>query len=217
MHLYTVKGCDTLVVELLLQQYPVALSAMDIGYNLPIHWLAGCHFSVPQVTRLFVQGAPESVEKRITCPGGQRRTLLEAVLTSRRFLSDDAALARNEESIRIIVNAYPRVLAELVEYNGSEEQAKYEDMNLRNELYIDTMGNLQLHSLLQSKPTDSLVKLFLSNFPEAVRVRDSKSWTILMHGQIIERLSLSTKCMLILQLAESNTMSLQSRCITPEL
>jgi hypothetical protein len=126
LHLYTMKGCDPLVVEFLLLQYPLALSAWDIGYDLPIHWLTGCHFSVPQVTRLFVQGATESVEKRITYPGGQRRTLLEAALTGRRFLSDDAALARNEESIRIIVDAHPRVLAELVEYTGSEEQAKYE-------------------------------------------------------------------------------------------
>jgi hypothetical protein len=141
LHLYTMKGCDPLVVEFLLQQYPLALSAWDIGYDLPIHWLTGCHFSVHL----------------------------------------------------------------------------YDDMNLRNELYVDTMSSLHLHSLLQSKPTDSLVKLFLSNFPEAVRVRDGESWTILMHGQIIERSSLSTKRMLILHSVERNTMSLQLRFITPEL
>jgi hypothetical protein len=90
-------------------------------------------------------------------------------------------------------------------------------MNLRNELYVDTMSSLHLHSLLQSKPTDSLVKSFFSNFPEVVHVWDGKSWTILMHGQIIERLSLSTKRMLILHSAERNTMSLQLRFITPEL
>jgi ankyrin repeat protein len=216
LHLYTINGCNPLVVDFLLQQNPMALSASDIACNLPIHWLTECHFSVPQVTRRFVQVAPDSVTKRILYPGCHRRTLLEAALTGRGFLSD-ADLARNEESIRVLVNAYPQVLAEVVEYAGSDEQAIHENMKLRNELYTETMSSLHLHSLLQSKPTHSLVTLFLSVFPEAVRVRDSEGWTILMHGQIIECLTLNTKRVLIQHSVELNTMTLEFRSITPQL
>jgi hypothetical protein len=214
LHLYTMKFCDPLVVEFLVQKYPLALSACDVGSNLPIHWLTGCHFSFPQVTQLLVQLAPESVEKRITFPGGRRRTILEAALMARRFLTDDAALLGNEASIRILVDAYPQVLEEMVEYDGSESK----DHKFWNKaLHVQNMSSLHLHSLLHSKPTSSLVELFLSNFSGATLVRDDQDWTILMHGQLIERLPMDVKRLLIRCSVQHETMSLMFRSISPEL